>query len=479
MLCFAMHQTLPWTGEIGRSAALFATGIAALLTAAAYGQAPGFTGTNTRVTTGPDVTVWSVGAGDSDGFGNGVLQYTEEGDVVRAYAIATDSCNVGSEPVNWCDEESCVATDPPVATTDHPVIAQNLYRLHEGRFQQIGKNWFKHGFAASNGWRTPCRGNDGSGNPVGCQDPSGDPDLLFVGCTDFYSAQLNGLQTQLGPRSQVNPTTGDFPDPDTIEGDGGEIGKRIQVAESDLVTDPNPGDELPTRYWIEGHYVAPDDALAGNGLNNASYREVVLGPAPDLELSVTGDTVREAAAIWAWQAIDPAVEIAIVDVPGSGPVERFHVARRITEQVGARGTSWHVEVVVHNLNSARAAGGLTIQSVPTATITAPGFHDVDDHSGEIWDNVNWAVTVGSPAGSVRWRTQLAHAVDPEANALRWGNAYTFWFDLDQPPETAVWTLELFTPGSPNSVIIDFEEIFSDGFETGHIGAWTPAGRRIP
>ena len=63
--------------------------------------------------------------------------------------------------------------------------------------------------------------------------------------------------------------------------------KRLQVANGDLDPSLNPD----ARYFVEGQYVAPDDAAAGNGLNNASHREVqVIGT----NLVTTGATLWRA-----------------------------------------------------------------------------------------------------------------------------------------------------------------------------------------
>jgi hypothetical protein len=52
------------------------------------------------------------------------------------------------------------------------------------------------------------------------------------------------------------------------------------------------------------------------------------------------------------------------------------------------------------------------------------------------------------------------AADPEANALRWGTVFSFWFDATAGPEGIVHTLGLFTPGAPAEV--EFEISAANG-----------------
>src|ERR1051326_6481403 len=110
---------------------------------------------------------------------------------ITAFGVGTYACNAGDTPVNWYNTDN-----------RHPVITQNMYRLMNGRFEQIGQSWAKHGFGSDNGaFCGPCT------------TPPGGFSQLGVGCSDAYDASTNGHQSFLGPRSQVNATTGVFPYP--------------------------------------------------------------------------------------------------------------------------------------------------------------------------------------------------------------------------------------------------------------------------
>ena len=157
---------------------------------------------------GPDVIVGDI---------PGTLHYGLVG-TKRAYSIATTSCNAGDQMLAWVD-----------STNQHPVISQNMYRLMNGRFEQLGQSWLKHGYCALQG--SLCY-SDCQPNPTGCP-------ALGVHCSDPYSASLNGDQMGLGPKFEVNAATGWFPYPFTGEGlTGDAIYKRLQVLDSEL---NNPG----------------------------------------------------------------------------------------------------------------------------------------------------------------------------------------------------------------------------------------------
>jgi hypothetical protein len=354
---------------------------------------------------------------------------------VRAYSLGTTACNVGTQPLDWCNEIGGCGEGTTAA--DHPVIAQNLYRLKAGRFEQIGMSWLKHGFLSTNSTEGDC--GDCAVPPLGS-------DQLGVGCTDTYGAGLNGRRP-LGMRSEVAAATGSFPYPFTAVAATSVLEQRIRVAETDLDPAENPG----ALYWMEGQYVAGDDAAGGNSFNNASHRAVAVGAAPGFDLAPTGPTVVGSPALFAWQSVDPEVEIVAVDVPGSSPVERFHVGRRVTDLGGG---SWHYEYAVHNLNSDRAGRIFAIRFPPPTTIGGVGFHAIGHHSGEPYATTAWTASTALE-DIVVWFTG-AFAADPNANALRWGTTYSFWFDASSPPTDGIQhLLFFFRPGEPNSVLFGF------------------------
>jgi hypothetical protein len=389
-------------------------------------------------TSGPDVTVIDV---------TGVGNYTTTGPVsgYRGYAVGATSCNVGDQPVWWCDSSTGYCT-----ADQHPVIAQNLYRLDAGRFQQIGLGWLKHGFLSTNSSNSACNpAHPCAGSPHG-------GDQLGLGCTDTYGSGLNGTRP-LGMRSEVNVTDGTFPYPYTAVGTSTAPDQRVKVLDSDLDPLLHPG----SLFWAEVQYVTADDAKANNGLNNASYRAVTVGPAPARNISNSGSTVREKSALYAWKAADAAVEIANADFasPPSTVIERFEGASRVTDH--GDGT-WHWEVAIHNVNSQRAARAYSIAFPIGTTVLNAGSHVIAHHSGEPYTTEDWTADVTDNV--VTWSTD-DFATNANANALRWASTFSFWVDTDQPPQAgSTHTLTLFEPGSPTEVQLPFAAIFADGFE---------------
>jgi hypothetical protein len=353
---------------------------------------------------------------------------------ITAYAIGTESCNIGSEPLLW-DQD----------TNQHPVIGQNLYRLKDGRFEQIGMSWLKHGFAALT--LNLC---------CSCQSP-GTSQLLGVGCSDPYGSSLNGDQNGfpcgsglvcggLGPRSEVNAATGVFAFPYGSAGLSGDaIYKRLQVENDDIDPALNTG----ALYYGEGHYVAVDDADDGNAFNNASYEQALVGSfsGGGWNLSLTGSTTRELPAIYAWQDNDPQVVITPIDDESKG---KFFLGYRVTDN--GDGT-WHYEYALHNLNSHRSGREFIVPIGQNVTITNVEFHDVPYHSGEPYSNAPWGSSVSAGTGTVSWSTDT-FATDENANALRWSSLYNFRFDASTPPTAVTATVGLFRPSTTMEVFVE-------------------------
>ncbi|MFQ5589967.1 MAG: EF-hand domain-containing protein [Phycisphaerae bacterium] len=334
-------------------------------------------------------------------------------DGITGCAIGTTACNIGTARASWISY-----------TNQHPVIVQNAYRLMDDRFEQIGLSWVKHGFYAVA--QSLC---------TACEDIT-DGSELGVGCSDPYSATLNGIQTNMSPRSTVNANTGYFPYPWDTPPPESVIDRRLQIHNSDLDPELNPG----ARYFVQGHYVTPGDAAARTHNNNASYREAsaVRLPTGELTLSFSesADTQRGQPALRAWQDVDNSVHETDLQIPNEGLFILSSKAIALGDGV------WRYEYALQNLNSDRSAMSFTVPLPDRPHVTRIGFHDVDYHSGEPYDSSDWAVSLS--AGSIRWSTD-GFETNENANALRWGTVYNFRFHVNAPPTLIPLTIGLFKP----------------------------------
>lgn len=343
----------------------------------------------------------------------------------RVFSFGGTLCNIG-------DVNAVVNFN----TNQHPLSGQALYRVSaDGRLEQLGVSWLFHQacvlqFSADCGTCTPA--------PSSCN-------LLGLNCASSDTASITGGQANLGPRFEVNPYTGQFAFPFSGNGQTGAVDyKRLQVAPDDL----NPAINAGARYLAETQFIAPDDALAGNGFNNASSREMlIVGTAPLWNLQQTGSTFVTESAIERWPMITPGAVVVDVMVPGDG---LFHAGAYVRDNGDQ---TWTYNYAVHNLNSDRAAYAFSVE-VPTNTeVTNVSFRDVDYHSGEPFTNADW--TPSNVGESFAWTADATFGENPNANALRWGTTYSFRFVADAPPTSGTATIELFKPGgvgAPASVI---------------------------
>ncbi len=281
-------------------------------------------------------------------------------------ALGTDACNKGTIDVDWF----------ALPNSDHPFIPQNVYRMSGGadnteRFEQIGQSWGKHAFTAASS--NTCG--------FGCNGVSGTH--LGSGCSDFYSAGLNGSQTGIGSRAWVNPFTGSFPGSTANNHSGHShdvTSHRILVDVNDLNTSLNPG----ATYFAEAEYIVPHEYTwcqshpgQCNMFNNASYhRYSVTGINQPFTFTAVGSTVREAPAIMAWTG-------ATVNrqEPDPGNDGIWFMGFKVTSP--STGV-WHYEYALYNQNLERSIQSFSVPLGPGVNISNIGFHAPIQHPA--WAN---------------------------------------------------------------------------------------------
>ncbi len=368
---------------------------------------------------GPDVVYSDI---------NGISNTGTVGSIT-SYSYGSYTCNMGNLNLSWTNGGT-------------PGLAMNLFRLHNGRLEQIGLGFAKVACcaAASPNCGMACNGQGGS--------------VLGAGCRDPYGSLYNAGQNRLAPRSIVNAFTGAFPVGSYSSGNA--IFRRLQVPTSDISATNFPG----ALYFAEGIYVGTDDAQNSNGLNNASYKRVTIS---GTTMTAQGTMQVGIPAIKAWQdhgngvnTPDQNVLVNPVDVPGEG---RFWLASRATPIAGG----YHYEYAVYNLNSHRSARLFQV-NVNSNGLTNIGFHDVFYHSGEPYDPVpdnpanmstygpvatdDWPAAADAVQGTLEWATST-FAQNANANAIRWGTLYNFRFDSPAPPKARPGRVKigLFRPGA--------------------------------
>jgi hypothetical protein len=356
-------------------------------------------------------------------------------------AVATTSCNNGDQPLDWFQ----------LPNTDHPVIPQNLYRMAGGtdntqRFEQIGQSWLKHAFfALEDTVCSTCITNN-------CQTGS----HLCPGCSDPYSANLNGDQSQIGSRAWVNPFTGNFPS--TANEHGGHshngVSHRILVEVDDLNTTLNQG----ASYFAEAQYVTPHEytwcqthPTECNMYNNASYRKYIVSGTTNFSFTPDGATARMQPAIRAWTG---ATVNRIEPDPGNDGI--WFMGYKVTNPSAG---VWHYEYALFNENLDRAIQSFSVPLGPGVNVSNIGFHAPPQHPGWANDGTfnsqGYSSTPWTPtqtANSLTWNCE-AFAQNQNANAIRWGTLYNFRFDADQPPQATSATVDFFKTGSPMTVAI--------------------------
>ncbi len=317
--------------------------------------------------------------------------------------------------VTWCNNDSA-PTPFDSGSNQHPIVMQNLYRLSlvDGTEQvdHIGMSWAFHAVVPPLQQQLCCT----SCTPAGGIN-------LGVWCSSPDSASTVGTQSLLGPRSDISPITFAYPfppaNPPTTDGHS----RRLQFALSDV--DPSVN---PSRFFVEAV------ALTQGGFPVSSYREVnVAGSPTDRTLTPTGTTVRGR------RFIDDYMFFSIGEIHTGRPL-------RIDVNTSYAGMGWfRYEYQIANLRDDYGVQSLRVKMPVGVPVTNVRFVGPAHHSGEPYSETPWTVTQG--ADFLEWATE-PYAVNPNANALRWGTMFSFRVDVRAPPRKEFFFVTPFKPGAP-------------------------------
>jgi hypothetical protein len=345
---------------------------------------------------------------------SGIQQVAHDGTYPNgqvALSMATTSCNLGQVDVPWYQ-----AMDER-----HPLIHMAIYRLLNGRLEQIGVSWLKHGFfALSNSQCTPC------------QNPSNGT-FLGVGCSDTYGVSNNSNRNDLGPRNEVNPYfgtwectgshfSGGIQDCTRRHGSSGHgpLDHRLVTTDADLA---NPG----ATYYYEAYYVVQGDEKL---TNNWGYRRCTMtwtGTTWSFSTPSTGNPLVEGPVLATWGDSRQAIPVS----PGDGEVL---LAVKTTDLGNG---SWQYEYALLNKTSDRQVRSFSLPVRGVPDIANISFHDNDNDPSN-----DWQMTLQDD--TLKWQCE-AYAQNPNARALMFGYQFNFRFDAPAPPTALNVSLGPFKP----------------------------------
>lgn len=367
-------------------------------------------------------------------------------------------------------------TFPPYDNDQHPYLIWNLYRLYDGKIEQIGRSGMKHAFLTTN---QGCSSSPGSGGS--------DSHILGRSCSDTYGTGNNDSNEDLGPRGEVVPATGEWGRCGSIydsdcdlnwgAGNNNEYSQRMIVRESQLA---QPG----STYLFESWYIVRDDINIYNTMATLPVSFSYSG----LWSLQNGTPFLLGPAINRW--VDPAAS-----APDRRNVELSSAEGRARVAVIAQAAgagSWRYEYAVMNFDFARArtqgtdrhsddadpaqrfrvihSMGFDRFSVPLPAGASAAQFEFSD--GDLDPANDWTASVAD--GKVTWTAPVNPTppanVPPVRNPLSWGTLFRFRLVANSAPADATLDLHVAESGTPAAYSVTVlgpaavDAIFEDNFE---------------
>lgn len=400
---------------------------------------------------------------------NGTAQSTVAGD-----PLGTSSALYAAD-VSWRTKFS--GTFDPYGTDQHPYLVWNLYRLDaDGTITQVGRSGLKHAFLTTN---------------IGCAAGEDCTDqILGRSCGDTYGTGNNDSASDLGPRGEIIPSTGQWGrcgsiyDPSctgTEHSSGnGTFGNRMLVRESAVDAAAHPG----ATWLFESWYVVRDDINIYNTMGTRPFNTSwtgstwpVAGGAAAMKLGPAIDRWYEATTPAPLQKVSTELAQKVSSLTqGSETVVTGGHAKVDVKVFDLGNGTYRYEYAVMNFDFSRSVldattsapnlrllrnngiGAFHIPRDPGANVTLAAFSDGDANAANDWV----AVIDGS---SIDFTPPVGVAA-----SQNWGNLFRFTVIADRPPSAAAVALDPTEPGTPASFNVaslgvgDQTLQFKDGFE---------------
>ncbi len=377
-----------------------------------------------------------------------IQQVNSIGNMIAVAPSATLS-NIGTADVPWYEKftTSANGTYPaPYNADHHPFLIWNMYRLVDGRLEQLGASGIKHAFFTVN---------------VGCTCSGGS--ILWAEnspvnngvCTDTYGVGNNNSPSAVGIREEVDANLGTWEQCGSIFAPNGTapgpcsaenfsipfstLERRLYVDNADFET---PGAE----YYLEGWYVIRDDI---NIFNSMGFRKVTpSGSGTSWTFNLDGGYQSGPVSdLW-------------VDPNSPGPMATSELIdnslghmRVISKAEDLGGGNYRYTYAVMNYDFSTGTKAFSVPSSTAPSVTA--FDDPDYDSNNDW-------TFSSGNSTLTWEPPTVDDFQP------WGTLFIYEIEIDQAPVNSQATVidnddnsyqvNIIGPTSNNDLI------FADDFE---------------
>jgi hypothetical protein len=349
--------------------------------------------------------------------------------------------NVGEADVPWFAQFSQNSLYQHQPRDQHPFLVWNIYRLMDGRIEQLAASGVKHAFLTIN---------------VNCDLNCGSSNVLWPGCEDTYSTGNNDTSTYQGPRPEIMASQGLWDNCGSFF-DPGCTGSQTQNSGNwlnRLLVDPAELDYGPAgaQYFLDSWYVIQYDidiwntmgyhSITPNQGGSGGYTFNPLGPftlGPPLDEWVPENNTDPMAD---HQLIVVDSQTSELPYPNNMPQGHLRVLVRVEERPEG---DYLYRYAVMNFDLDR---GINAFRIPVVGVDL----------SEIW--------MGGPPDVLEapWSNSVDNGklvfTAPDGEILPWFTLYNFEFVTNSPPVES--TLELnMAGGSAERASIAFQTLGPD------------------